>query len=288
MALWSNLNHQYNMKTFTIGCTILLCTQLAFAQGVKIPAPSPGQTIKQDFALSSVEVNYSRPAVKGRNIMGDLVPYDKVWRTGANGATTITFGEDVSFGGTAVKAGKYGLLSIPGANEWTIILTKSLDVTNPAAYKPENDIARVKAEAQTLPFSIENFMVGFDNITSTSMQMELIWDKTAVAVTITANIDAKIVADINEAMKGEKKPYMQAASYYLDTNRDLKQALSWIDAGIKENPTAYYMVYLKARIQAKAGDKKAAKATAEEGITLAKTAKNEDYVALNQKLIATL
>jgi hypothetical protein len=276
------------MKNFTIGCTILLCTQLAFAQGVKVPSPSPGQTIKQDFALSSIEVNYSRPAVKGRKIMGDLVPYDKVWRTGANGATTITFGEDVSFGGTAVKAGKYGLLSIPGENEWTIILTKSLDVTNPAAYKPENDIARVKVKPQELPFTIESFMVVFDNITANSILLELLWDKTAVAVPITANVDAKVVADIDAAMKGEKKPYFQAAGYYLDTNRDLKQALSWIDAAIKENPTAYYMVYLKARIQAKAGDKKGAKATAEDGITLAKTAKNDDYVALNQKLIATL
>lgn len=272
----------------TVGCTLLLCSQLSFAQGIKVPAPSPGQTIKQDFALSSVEVNYSRPAVKGRTIMGDLVPYDKVWRTGANGATTITFGEDVSFGGTPVKAGKYGLLSIPGASQWTIILTKSLDVTNPAAYKPENDVARVKVDAQQLPFSIENFMIVFDNITSSTMQMELIWDKTAVAVKISADIDGKIVMDIDAAMKGEKKPYFQAASYYLETNRDLKQALTWMDAALKENPTAFYMYYLKARIQAKAGDKKGAKATAETGIEQAKVAKNDDYVALNQKLIATL
>jgi hypothetical protein len=271
-----------------IGCTFLLCTQLSFAQGIKVPAPSPGQTIKQDFALSSVEVSYSRPAMKGRNIMGDLVPYDKVWRTGANAATTITFGEDVSFGGTPVKAGKYGLLSIPGASQWTIILTKSLDVTSPAAYKPENDVARVKVDAQQLPFAIENFMVVFDNITSSSMMMELIWEKTAVAVNIKADIDSKIVMDIDAAMKGEKKPYFQAAGYYLETNRDLKQALSWIDTAIKENPTAFYMYYLKARIQAKSGDKTGAKATAQSGIEQAKAAKNDDYVALNQKLIATL
>ncbi|GAA3912777.1 DUF2911 domain-containing protein [Chitinophaga oryziterrae] len=271
-----------------IGCTLLLCSQLSFAQGIKVPAPSPGQTIKQDFALSSVEVSYSRPAIKGRTIMGDLVPYDKVWRTGANGATTITFGEDVSFGGTPVKAGKYGLLSIPGASQWTIILTKSLDVTNPAAYKPENDVARVKVDAQQLPFAIENFMITFDNIMSSTMQMHLIWEKTAVTVNISADIDGKIAADIDAAMKGEKKPYFQAAGYYLETNRDLKQALTWIDAAIKENPAAFYMYYLKARIQAKAGDKKGAKTTAEAGIEQAKVAKNDDYVALNQKLIATL
>lgn len=272
----------------TIGCTALLCAQLSFAQGIKVPAPSPTQTVKQDFALSSVEVSYSRPAVKGRTIMGDLVPYGKVWRTGANGATTITFGEDVSFEGKPVKAGKYGLLTIPDENEWTVILTKSLDVTSPAAYKPENDVVQVKVHAEKLPFSVENFMIAFDNITGSSMTMELIWDKTDVSVKITSDVDTKVITQIEEAMKGEKKPYFQAASYYLDTNRDMKQAITWVDAAIKENPKAFYMYYAKARMQAKAGDKKGAKATATEGIALAKEAKNDDYVALNTKLIATL
>jgi hypothetical protein len=271
-----------------IGCTALLCAQLSFAQGLKVPAPSPSQTVKQDFALSSVEVNYSRPAVKGRTVMGDLVPYGKVWRTGANGATTITFGEDVKFGGQPVKAGKYGLLSIPGEREWTIILTSSLDVTSPAAYKPENDVVKVKAEPQSMPYSIENFTLFFDNVTASSMTLEIVWDKTAVPVQITADVDSKIVAQIDEAMKGEKKPYFQAANYYFETNRDLKKSLTWVDAAIKENPKAFYMYYLKARIEAKSGDKKAAKATATEGIALAKAAKNDDYVALNEKLIAGL
>lgn len=276
------------LRYLAIGCTALLCNQFSFAQGIKMPAPSPSQTVKQDFALSSVEVSYSRPAAKGRTVMGDLVPYGKVWRTGANGATTITFGEDVKFGGKPVKAGKYGLLTIPGASEWTVILTSSLDVTSPAAYKPENDVVKVTVQAETLPITIENFVITFDNITSTSMVLELVWEKTAVGVQITADIDGKVVAQIEEAMKGEKKPYFQAANYYLETNRDLKQALTWIDAAIKENPKAFYMYYAKARIQAKTGDKKGAKATATEGIELAKAAKNDDYVALNTKLIATL
>jgi hypothetical protein len=274
--------------SYAIVCTALFCAQLSFAQGLKVPAPSPSQTVKQEFALSSVEVSYSRPAVKGRTIMGDLVPYGKVWRTGANGATTITFGEDISFEGKPVKAGKYGLLTIPGKDEWTVILTKSLDVTSPGAYKPENDVVQVKVKAEKMPFSVENFMIIFENVTGSSMTMELVWDKTAVPVKITADVDAKVTAQIAEAMKGEKKPYFQAASYYLENNRDLKQALTWIDEAIKENPKAFYMYYAKARIQAKTGDKKGAKATATEGIELAKAAKNDDYVALNTKLIATL
>jgi hypothetical protein len=267
---------------------LLLCSQLSFAQGLKLPAPSPTQTIRQEFGLSSVEVSYSRPAVKGRVIMGDLVPYGKVWRTGANSATTITFGDDVVFGGKPVKAGKYGLLSIPDAGHWTIILTSSLDVTSPAAYKPENDIVRVDVSTKELPFSVENFQIAFENVTSSSMDMHLLWAKTLVPISITTDVDSKVMAQLDAAMKGEKKPYFQAAGYYLDTNRDLKQALSWINTAIQENPKAFYMYYLKARIQVKTGDKKGAKATALEGIEQAKAAKNDDYVALNNKLIAGL
>lgn len=272
----------------TAGCALLLCAQLSFAQGVKMPAPSPTQTVKQDFALSSVEVSYSRPAMKGRTIMGDLVPYDKVWRTGANGATTITFGEDVTFGGVAVKAGKYGLLSIPGQQEWTVILTKDLNVTSPSAYKQENDVARVKVAGQEMPFAIQNFMIAFEDVQSSSMTMMLLWENTAVSVQITAEVDSKVVAQLDEAMKGDKKPYFQAASYYFETNRDLKQALTWVDAAIKENPKAFYMYYLKARIQVKNGDKAGAKATAQQGIEQSKAANNPDYVALHSKLLATL
>src|SRR5882724_5575329 len=113
------------------------------AQTLRTPAPSPPQYIKQDFGLSSIELSYSRPGMKGRNIFGELVPYGKVWRTGANHATTLTFGDDVNIGGTKIPAGKYGLLTIPGAQEWTIIITKQLDVTTPAVYKQDQDVVRL-------------------------------------------------------------------------------------------------------------------------------------------------
>src|SRR5579863_2832817 len=120
--------------------------QNANSQQIKTPAPSPPQYIKQDFGLSTIELSFSRPGIKGRNIFGDLVPYGKVWRTGANSATTLTFGDDVTIGGTKIVAGKYGLLSIPGPQEWTFIITKQLDVTNPSAYKQDQDIVRIKAQ----------------------------------------------------------------------------------------------------------------------------------------------
>src|SRR5882672_10264447 len=124
----------------------------ASAQQLRTPAPSSPQYVKQDLGLSSIELSYSRPGIKSRQIFGDLVPYGKIWRTGANNATTITFGDDVMIGGKKVPVGKYGLLTIPGASEWIIIITKQLDVTNPAQYKQDQDIVRVNVQSQDLPF----------------------------------------------------------------------------------------------------------------------------------------
>src|SRR5690349_24031322 len=144
-------------KTILIGC-LLAFACVAGAQ-LKTPAPSSTQTIKQDFGLGSIELSYSRPGMKGRKIFGDVVPFGKVWRTGANGATTLTFGDDVTIGGTKVPAGKYGLLSIPDKDNWTLIITKQLNVTSPAAYKAENDVVRVTVKPIELRYDIENFTI---------------------------------------------------------------------------------------------------------------------------------
>src|SRR5438105_4596992 len=127
-----------------LACLIVIYN--SHAQQLKTPAPSPTQTIKQDFGLSAIELSYSRPGIKDRKIFGDLVPFGKVWRTGANSATILTFGDEVTIGGQKIPAGKYGLLSIPDKSNWTIIITKQLDVTSPAAYKAENDVVRVQAK----------------------------------------------------------------------------------------------------------------------------------------------
>ncbi len=266
----------------------MLAAAPAFAQGIKMPAPSPTQTIKQDFALSAVEVTYSRPAMKDRTIMGDLVPYGKLWRTGANAATRIKFGEDVKLNGTAIPQGEYVLYTIPNQGGWDIVINKGLKNWGIDGYKQEEDVARFKADVQELPFPIQSFMILFEDVRPSAMTMMLMWDKTLVPIEVTADIDGKVMAQIDDAMKTDKKPYFQAAAYYLETNRDLKTALGWADAATKENPKAFWIYHLKAKIQAKAGDKAGAKATAEQSIALAKEAKNADYVALNEKLIATL
>ncbi|WP_109698024.1 DUF2911 domain-containing protein [Chitinophaga deserti] len=257
---------------------------------VKMPAPSPGQTIKQDFALSAVEVTYSRPAVKGRTIMGDLVPYNKIWRMGANAATRIKFGEDVKLNGKPVPAGEYVIYAIPGHTSWEIIINKGLKNWGVDGYKQEEDVARFTAEPQELPFPIESFMITFGDVRPSAMTMMFLWDRIMIPVEITADIDGKIMASIEEGMKTDKKPYFQAAMYYFESGRDVNQAIKWMDAALAEpnNAKAFWMYYQKARMQAKAGDKAGAKATSAKSTELAKAAKNDDYVALNEKLMATL
>lgn len=258
------------------------------AQTLRTPAPSPTQNIKQDFALSTVELSYSRPAVKQRKIFGDLVPYGKVWRTGANQATTISFGEEVTFGGKKVPAGKYGLLTIPNTGEWTVILTKQLDVTGPSAYKQDQDVARVTVTPDEMPFAIESFMMVFDNITSSSMDLIMLWDKTAVRVPIKSDVETKVMAQIDNLMNKDNRPYFNAAMYYLDNGKDLNKAVTWFDKAIEQNPKGFWIYHQKANALAKLGKKQEAITTANKSIELAKEAKNDDYVALNQKLLATL
>ena len=258
------------------------------AQALRTPPASTPTNIKQDFALSSVELSYSRPSMKGRKIFGDLVPYGKVWRTGANNATTITFGEEVTIGGKKIKAGKYGLLTIPEQGSWTVIISNQTDVTSPADYKQDQDVVRVKAETQQLPFPIETFMMFFNDITASSMNLGILWENTIVALPITVDVDSKVTAQIKQLVEGDPRPYFGAAMYYLDNNKDLNKAVAWFDKAIEQNPKAFWVYHQRANALAKLGKKTDAIASAKKSIELAKEAKNDDYVALNEKLLKTL
>ena len=273
---------------------LLLCAGIwafsysANAQQIKTPAPSPTQTIKQDFGLSSIELNYSRPGMKTRKIYGDLVPFGKVWRTGANNATTLTFGDEVIIGGTKVPAGKYGLLTIPDKDKWTIIVTKQTDVTSPSAYKPEMDVVRVSAKPETLSNSFETFTMQFQNVKPTSIDLAIVWDKTSVSLPITTDVDSKVMAQIKTAMEKDNRPYFASAMYYLDTNKDLNQALVWFDKAIEQSPNAFWIHHQRANALAKLGKKEEAKKSATRSMELAKEQKNDDYVKLNEKLLSDL
>lgn len=275
------------MKKFTLLSAALLFVMITNAQ-IKTPAPSPGQTLKQDFALSSIELSYSRPAVKGRKIFGDLVPFDNVWRTGANGATTLSFGEEVIIGGKKIPAGKYGLLSIPGKASWTLIITKQTNVTSPSAYKQEDDVVRVNVKPVVSPVKYETFTMQFANVQPESCDLQIMWDNTMVTLPVKAEIESKIMAAIDQSMQSEKPAYFQAASYYLDNGKDLKKATEWFAKAVDAQPDAFWVRYQYARALAKSGKKAEAKEAALKSKELALAAKNGDYVKLNEKLIADL
>ena len=255
---------------------------------LKTPAPSPTQTVKQDFGLSSVELSYSRPGMKGRKIYGDLVPYGKVWRTGANNATTITFGEEVSIGGKKVPAGKYGLLTIPDKNNWTLIISKQLDVTSPAAYKQDMDVVRVEAKPGKLDNTTESFTMQFANVKPSTMDVQILWENTIVSLPIAADVETKVMAQIDNLMNKDNRPYYNAAMYYMDNGKDINQALAWFDKAVALNPTAFWIHHQRANALAKLGKKEEAKAAANKSMELAKEAKNDDYVKLNEKLLAEI
>lgn len=269
--------------------TALFCgLMIAEAQPIQMPQPSSSQTVKQEFGLSTIELSYSRPNMKGRKIFGDLVPYNAVWRTGANSATTLSFGDEVTIGGTKVPAGKYGLLTIPGATEWTIIISKQTNVTSPASYKADQDVVRVKVKPMELPWAMESFSLMFNNVNANTIELGITWDRTYVAVPISTEIDSKITAQIDNAMNKDNKPYFQAAMYYMESGKDLNKASEWLDKAIVQNPNAFWIHHQKANCLAKMGKKSEAIAAANKSIELAKVAKNDDYVALNNKLLATL
>lgn len=275
----------------TVLSALVVSGMLAFskpseAQTLKVPAPSPSQTIKQSFGIGEITVDYSRPSAKGRVVFGDVVPFGKVWRTGANGSTKLTFSDDVTLEGNAVAAGTYALYTVPNKESWDVIIYKDLTLNgNVADFKAENELIRFKVKPSALPTSVETFTIDIANVTPKTASLELRWEKTQVAIKVATDFDAKVMKNIETAVTEDKRPYFQAASYYYDNDKDLAKALEWVNKAIEQNPKGFWMVHLKAKIQAKQKDFKGAIATAEQSLALAKEAKNDDYVKMNEKLI---
>lgn len=256
------------------------------AQGVKIPAPSSGQTINQDFGLGKITLVYSRPNTKGRKVFGALEPYDKVWRTGANSATSITFTDAVKIEDQDLPAGTYGLFTIPNKTEWTIIFSKNPKQWGAYTYDQKDDVIRVKVKPVTLKDKVETMTIQFANVYETKGQLQIVWENTLVPVNFSTDIDSRVMASIDEAMKGDKKPYMQSAIYYYSNDKDIKKAVEWMTEAEKQDGKAPWVKLWKGRCQLKAGDKAGALASAKAGLELAKEVKNEEYIKLNTELIA--
>ena len=251
------------------------------------PQPSSSQKITQGFGLGTITLSYSRPNTRGRKIFGYVEPYDKVWRTGANSATVITFTDDVTLEGNKVPAGEYGFFTIPGENQWTVILSKKPKQWGAYTYNQADDYLRFNVKPAKLPQPAETFTLQFENMYPTTGELHLLWENTALTIHLTCDIDEKVMARIDSAMKTDKKPYYEAVIYYWNTNKDMNQALEWANQ-LEKMPGMPPMVakLWKARVLLKKGDKAGAATTAQEGVTAATTAKSDEYIRLNTEVIA--
>ena len=261
----------------------LLCT----AQ-VKMPAPSPTQTVKQDFGIGTIALTYSRPAAKGRKIFGDLVPFNKLWRTGANAATKIIFSDAVEIGGKKIDSGTYVLYTIPGVDAWEIILNKGLENWGIDGYKETQDVVRFKIEPMKMKKKLESFTMEFSDVKPETCSLDIKWEKTSVSIPIVANFKDKVRGQIEAAMKTDKKPYWQAAQFYNEYDKNLPLALENSTKAIEDNKEAFWIWIYKAKIQKEMGDTAGAMESSKKSMELAAAAKNDDYVKMNKDLQKTL
>lgn len=255
---------------------------------IQTPQPSPFQKTEQKVGLTDVTLEYSRPSMRGRALYGDLVPFDKIWRTGANANTKITFSDDVEIGTTLVKAGTYAIFTKPGASKWDVYFyTDSNNWGEPQKWDDSKVAAMVTVPAQPMTMEVETFTISFDDLKNDSAILGFLWGKTYVGVPLNFITDKIMSANIERVMNGPSfGDYYAAAVYYFQADKDIKQAKEWMDKAMELNKKpAFYQVRQKALIYAKAGDKKGAIAAAKESLKLSKEAGNDDYVALNTKTL---
>jgi tetratricopeptide (TPR) repeat protein len=264
----------------------LLPVRLRAAEEKKIefPAASQHATVKQRVGLTDIEVDYSRPNKNNRDIFGGLVPYGKLWRTGANAPTKIKFSKAVTLGGKEIPAGEYALFTIPTADEWTVIVSKDAKLQSAADYKQENDAARITAKPEPIPDTIETFTIGLRDVKGASATLNFVWDKTRVPVKLTTGdveqVSKELEAVVSAGTPLDPRTAYQAAAFYYDNNKDMNQAAKWVDQALAKNPDAYFMHYKKAQIQAKLGNKKEAVASAQKSIDILKKDKAPDESAI--------
>lgn len=253
---------------------------------IETPAASPFQKIEQTVGLTDVTLEYSRPSMKGRKIFGGLVPFDKVWRTGANARTKITFSHDVMIGGKEVKAGSYAIFTKPAAANWDVYFyTDHAGGGTPSEWDESKVAAKVSAQVYPMPMTIETFTMTFDDLKNDEATLGMLWESAYVGVPIKVLTDKQVSASIDRVMNGPgANDYYSAAVYYLEAGKDINKAKMWIDKAIamREKP-AFWFYRQQSLIYAKAGDKKGAVKAAQTSLQLAKEAGNDDFVALNSK-----
>ena len=273
------------MKKLVLSILVLAVSFVGYSQ-IETPQPSPTSKIEQKVGLTDVTLEYSRPDMRGRKIFGDLVPYGKIWRTGANSNTKITFSDDFSVGDQSLKAGTYAIYTIPGETSWEVIFYN--DATNwgtPQNWDDSKVAAKVSVEVYKLPMSIETFTMTFDDLNNGGATLGILWENTYVGVEFKVPTDDKVLTSINDVMNGTPtaNDYYAAAVYYSQENKDIKTALKWMEKAMSmtEKP-AYWQLRQQSLIYAKDGNKEAAIQSAKKSLAGAEEAGNEDYVKLNK------
>ncbi len=279
-----------NLKTLCITVAIgVLAITGTQAQELKLPALSPSSTVTSDVSTSKIEITYSRPSMRGRTVFGDLVPFDQVWRTGANAATKVTFGEDVEIGGKTVKAGTYSLYSIPGRSEWEIIINTNTGNWGANGYDTKDDVVRLKVKPTQLPSAVETFTVNVGNVTFASCSIDLMWEKTHVSIPVRLPNEQRLLTNIDKAINNPTIPYQQAATYLYETGQQLDKALDYATKAAEKNPKAYWIQMLRARIAAKAGNAIVAREACAKVVEIAKGTSGEaEYTKYANDLLRTI
>lgn len=273
------------MKKLLFIALVFVISFTANAQ-VETPQPSPFSKMEQKVGLTDVTLEYSRPGIKGRTIFGDLVPYGKLWRTGANKNTMISFSDDVMIGESKVKAGSYAIFVTPNEGSWDVVFYSNTENWGtPQKWDESLVAAKVSAEVYPLPMSIETFTISFDDLTNDSAMLGMMWEKVYVAVKIEVPTATKVNASIDKAMAGPGAgDYFSAARYLLESDGDINTAVTYIDKAIeltKDKPR-FWFLRQQSLIHAKAGKKKTAIKAAKASLAGAEAAKNADYVKMNK------
>lgn len=277
-------------KNMRIRTTVMAFVAAAtFVAAQELPLPSPLSTVSQRVGLTDVSVAYSRPSAKERVIFGNLVPYGDMWRTGANKNTTIEFSTFAFLGGSEISPGKYSLFTVPGEDEWEIIINSKNDHSGTSGYSEEADVARFKAKVKPCAM-VETFSITFENLTANSVDMVLSWEKTHVSFEIKVDPSEQAITNINEAIASDDadfRTFNSSARYYLDNNLDAKQAVQWAKKSVALEER-FWNVHTLAKAYAAAGNVKDAITTAEKSMQLSNEADYEPYVKMNEELIAKL
>ncbi|PWA04794.1 DUF2911 domain-containing protein [Flavobacterium psychrotolerans] len=276
------------MKKFILVLGIFFASYSIEAQ-VKAPQPSPKSTLEQVVGLTDVTVEYSRPSIKGRTIFGSLVPFGKIWRTGANENTTISFSNDIVIDGKSLKKGKYALYTLPKVENWDVIFYSTTDNWgNPENWDETKVALRTTVKPENLNRMVESFTIGINNLDNNFAYLELSWEKTIVALKFEVPTQKTAIASIEKTLAGPTAgDYFSSAQYFYQSNGDLTKALEYVNKALEMNKDQpYWYTRQKSLIQAKLGDKKGAIETAKLSLAAATVAKNNDYLKMNSDSIA--